>query len=121
VKYTLQKYLSVFYLTLFIFQIALVYSSTIKNFSMDSIHALYGDDDEVHHDDLTDFETNDEGESDENNDKEENEEQDLEDDFLKQVLPSPGLLVTSCSYFEYILKPYFKRVKEQYSPPDCKV
>ena len=131
VKHTLQKYLSVFYLMLFIFQIALTDSITIKNFSINSIHALYGDGDEIDYDYLIDFEStsngdsgegdNEEGESDEKNDKEENEEQDLEDDFLRQVISMSSLSASECNHFEYILKSYTKRVKEQFSPPDCKV
>ena len=125
VKHTLQKYLSVFYLMLFIFQIALTDSITIKNFSINSIHALYGD--EIDHDYLIDFEStgdgesgegdNEEGESDEKND----EEQDLEDDFLRQVISMSSLSASECNHFEYVLKSYTKRVKEQFSPPDCRV
>nr|CCG00895.1 hypothetical protein VIS_S3CLB100010 [uncultured Flavobacteriia bacterium] len=124
-KHTLQKYLSVFYLMLFIFQIALTDSITIKNFSINSIHALYGD--EIDHDYLIDFEStgdgesgegdNEEGESDEKND----EEQDLEDDFLRQVISMSSLSASECNHFEYVLKSYTKRVKEQFSPPDCRV
>lgn len=130
VKHTLQKYLSVFYLMLFIFQIALTDSITIKNFSINSIHALYGDGDEIDHYYLIDFEStgdgesgedNEEGESDEKNDKEENEEQDLEDDFLRQVISMSTLSASECRHFKYILKSYTKRVKEQFSPPDCRV
>ena len=126
VKYNIQKYSSIFYMMLFIFQIALKDSSTIKNFSIDYIHALYSDDKDVHHDDLTDFERTDEGEtdegeSDEKNDKEENEEQDLEDDLSKQVLLSSNSSITSRTHFVYIFKPYSKTVKEHFPPPDCKV
>ncbi|MEJ6686138.1 MAG: hypothetical protein QNK70_02525 [Crocinitomicaceae bacterium] len=110
---------------LFIFQIALTDSITIKNFSINSIHALYGD--EIDHDYLIDFEStgdgesgegdNEEGESDEKND----EEQDLEDDFLRQVISMSSLSASECNHFEYVLKSYTKRVKEQFSPPDCRV
>lgn len=115
---------------LFIFQIALTDSITINNFSINSIHALYGDGDEIDHYYLIDFEStgdgesgedNEEGESDEKNDKEENEEQDLEDDFLRQVISMSSLSASECNHFKYILKPYSKRVKEQFSPPDCRV
>ena len=126
VKYNIQKYSSIFYMMLFIFQIALKDSSTIKNFSIDYIHALCSDDKDVHHDYFTDFERTDEGEtdegeSDEKNDKEENEEQDLEDDLSKQVLLSSNSSITSRTHFVYIFKPYSKTVKEHFPPPDCKV
>ncbi len=120
-RFSLLKYLSVFYLILFVFQIAIFHSSTIKNFSLQSIYAFS--------DEPIDFQTSSEGEDlidyendDENEDNQENEEEqevDGESDFVKDI----GALVvdedSDQEYYTYYLCYTNSNVKEHFAPPEC--
>ena len=124
-NYLFQKYLSLFYLLLFVFQIAIIYSSTVKTYSVESIQSLCG----IHENSnegskrsqiLIDFENHEE-DNQENTDGEDNEQQeeDSEDEFLKyryrKVSVSNEFSVT---YFKYLLKLTQERVKEEFAPPE---
>ena len=120
-----QKYLSVFYLLLFVFQIAVTYSSTVKTYSIESIQSLCGikehsiGDSEISQK-LIDFE-NQEEDNEENTDGEDNEEQeeDSEDEFLKYLCRNvPVSNEFSKSYFNYFLKHSKERVKVEFAPPE---
>ena len=86
-KFPLQKYLSVIYLLLFVFQIAIFHSTTVKNLSIQSIQAFSdeSDDSEPSSDkeDLIDYENDDENED--NQENEEEQEIDGEGDFVKDI------------------------------------
>ncbi len=120
-----QKYLSVVYLLLFVFQIAINYSSTVKDFSIKSIQSICGVQD--HSNDnmdvnrtLIDFE-NQEEDNEENTDGEDNEEQeeDSEDEFLKYSYRRMSVSNEfSRSYFKYLLSISQEEVKEEFAPPE---
>ena len=125
VKLCLQKYLSVFYLLLFVFQIAITYSSIVKTYSIESIQSLCGiqehsNEDSERSQKLIDFESQEE-DSEENKNGEDNEEQeeDAEDEFLKYLYRSvPVSNEFSKNYFNYFLKPSKERVKVEFAPPE---
>ena len=120
-----QKYLSVFYLLLFVFQITVTYSSTVKTYSIESIQSLCGiqehsSGDSERSQKLIDFESQEE-DSEENKDGEDNEEQeeDSEDEFLKYRYPKESVSNEfSMSYFNYLSNLTQERVKEEIAPPE---
>ena len=118
-KFSIQKYLSVLYLFLFVFQIVDVYSSTVKNFSIHSVNYLYGENNNTENpsddEDLVDFESDDE-----NEDNEENEEQEIdgESDYIEDL----GYLALSKklkrNYYSYFLSKSSSKKKEHFTPPE---
>jgi hypothetical protein len=110
---------------LFVFQISISYSSTLKTYSIESIHSLCGieensNDDSERSQILFDFE-NQEEDNDDNKDGEDNEEQeeDSEDEFLKYRYRKVSVSNEfSMSYFKYLLKLTQERVKEEIAPPE---
>ncbi len=120
-----QKYLSVVYLSLFVFQIAITYSATVKDLSIKSIQSICGFQDNTNENtdinkNMIDFE-NQEEDNEENTDGEDNEEQeeDNEDEFLKyryRNVPIPAEF--SRSYFKYLLRFSKERVKVEFAPPE---
>ena len=107
---------------LFVFQIAITYSSTLKTYSIESIHSLCGivensNEDSEKSQILIDFENQEE----DNTDGEDNEEQeeDSEDEFLKYRYRKVSVSNEfSMSYFKYLLKVTQERVKEEIAPPE---
>ena len=107
---------------LFVFQIAITYSSTVKTYSIESIHSFCGIQENSNEDSeksqiLIDFENQEE----DNTDGEDNEEQeeDSEDEFLKYRYRKVSVSNEfSMSYFNYLLKLTQERVKEEIAPPE---
>lgn len=120
-RFSLLKYLSVFYLILFVFQIAIFHSSTIKNFSLQSIYAFSDEPIDFQtsseDEDLIDYENDDENED--NQENEEEQEVDGESDFVKDI----GALVvdedSGQEYYTYYLCYTNSNVKEHFAPPEC--
>jgi hypothetical protein len=110
---------------LFVFQIAITYSSTLKTYSIESIHSFCGIQENSNADSersqlLIDCE-NQEEDNEENSNGEDNEEQeeDSEDEFLKYQYRKVSVSNEfSISYFKYLLKLTKDRVKEEFAPPE---
>jgi hypothetical protein len=123
VKFPLQKYLSVIYLLLFVFQIAIFHSTTVKNLSIQSIQAFSdeSDDSEPSSDkeDLIDYENDDENED--NQENEEEQEIDGEGDFVKDIGVIALVDESNQEYYTYYLFYTNPKVKEHFAPPECVV
>ena len=122
VKFTFQKYLSVLYLLLFVFQIAIFHSATVKNISIQSIQAFSdeSDDSESSSDkeDLIDYENDDSEENEDNQENEEEQEVDGEIDFVKD-LSALGLYQDfKSSHYKYLSFYRTINIKEHFSPPE---
>ena len=99
----------------------MVYSSTVKTFSVNSIKLVCGQINDTSNDqDLIDFKMDDQ-QNEENENNQENEEQELdgEDDFVKNIRSMFPCLNKERSYFIYLLKSGKINSKEHFSPPEC--
>ena len=122
VKIYIQKYQSIVYLLIFVFQIAIFHSTTAQNFSIQFVHGFSHDFNNSkspsNQDDLIDYENDD---SEENEDKQENEEEqevDTEIDFVKD-LSALGLYQDFKSgHYKYMSFYSSIKVKEHFSPPE---
>ena len=97
----------------------MVYSSTVKNFSIHSVNYVNGEnnntEDSSDDEDLVDFENDDE-----NEDNEENEEQELdgETDYIEDLNHLTLSQHSDRSYYSYFLSKSSSKKKEHFTPPE---
>ena len=121
-KINIPKYQSIFYLLLFVFQIAIFHSTAAQNFSIQFVHGCSHDSTtskpSSNQDDLIDYENDDSEENEDNQENEEEQEVDAEIDFVKD-LSALGLYQDFKSgHYKYLSFYRTIKVKEHFSPPE---
>ena len=114
-----QKYLSVVYLLLFVFQLTYYHSATVQNFSIHFIQFLSHDSNDSEptsdQDDLIDYENDD---SEDNEENEEEQEIDSEIDFTEHIVTSGLHKSDKSNYYKYLSFYSTSKIKEHFSPPE---
>ena len=124
-KIYIPKYQSIVYLLLFVFQIAILHSTTAQNFSIQCVQGLIHDSNNSksssNQDDLIDYENDDSEENEDNQENEEEQEVDAEIDFVKD-LSALGLYQDFKSgHYKYLSFYRTIKVKEHFSPPEVMI
>ena len=125
VKFYNPKYQSIVYLLLFVFQIAIFYSSTAQSFSIQCVHGLSHDSNNSepssNQDDLIDYENDDSEENEDNQENEEEQEVDSEIDFVKDINALKHYEDYKSGHYKYVSFYRTINIKEHFSPPEVLV
>ena len=121
-KLYIPKYQSIFYLLLFVFQIAIIQSTTAQNFSIQFVHGCSHDSNNSksssNQDDLIDYENDDSEENEDNQENEEEQEVDAEIDFVKDLSALGLYRDFKFGHFKYLSFYRTINIKEHFSPPE---
>lgn len=124
-KFYFPKYQSIVCLLLFVFQIAIIQSTTAQNFSIQFVHGCSQDSNNSksssNQDDLIDYENEDNEENEENEDNEEEQEVDTEIDFVKDLFALGLYEDFKSGHYKYLSFYRTINIKEHFSPPEVKV
>ena len=121
-KFYIPKYQSIVYLLLFVFQIAIIQSTTAQNFSIQFVHGCSQDSNNSksssNQDDLIDYENDDSEENEDNQENEEEHESDSEIDFVKDLSALGYYEDHNSGHYKYLSFYRTIKVKEHFSPPE---
>ena len=121
-KVNIPKYQSIFYLLLFVFQIAIFHSTAAQNFSIQFVHGGSHDSNNSkpssNQDDLIDYENDDSEENEDNQENEEEQEVDAEIDFVKDLSDLGIYQDFKSGHYKYLSFYRTIKVKEHFSPPE---